>query len=347
MTLGRRKRQCGIAVIGCGNVATYGHLPAVAASPRARLLYAVDSDAARAEQAAQRWDATAATDYRVVLADRRVEAVIVATPPETTPRVAIAALAAGKHVLSEKPMATTLDLGRAVRAAAQSGPGVYQIGFILRYNPLYQRLHQLAPRVGAPRAIRVAVAEEAYRPQNTVHLARTQGALRAASAMAHDGAHLADLLLWLAGDEQPRTVGAWTLRGRPSFAGPNHWLGTAGLSGGSVGQVEVAWLYPGDLRAEVTIMGPGGVLRGATRATGEDAPHQASLSAQWEDGTSQDEQLPTASPDFAGQLARFIASMESGAAPTPGVDEALRSLALTQAFEQAASRGAIVEVSAV
>jgi predicted dehydrogenase len=335
-------RVYGVAVVGCGNVATYGHLPAVAASPRARLVLAVDADARRAREAAARWGGEAAayaTDYHALLAYPEVDAVIVATPPEVTPAIAIAALDAGKHVLSEKPMARTLEEARAVRAAVERSGRAYQIGFILRYYPLYRRLKELAPRVGRPCSLRIGVVEEAYNPADTAHLARIQGALSAASAMAHDGAHLADLLLWLAEGEEPCTAGGWALRSRPEFAGPNHWVATIGLSSGSVGQVEVAWLYPGDLRAEVVLMGPHGSMRGATVAAREDAPHRASLMAQWEDGGSQDEEIASATPNFAAQLAVFLDHLDAGTAPVPGIAEAMRSLALTQAVEEAARTG--------
>ena len=55
--------------------------------------------------------------HREALAHPGVDAVVVATPPEVTPRIAIEALQAGKHVLSEKPMAVTLPEGRNVQAA--------------------------------------------------------------------------------------------------------------------------------------------------------------------------------------------------------------------------------------
>jgi myo-inositol 2-dehydrogenase/D-chiro-inositol 1-dehydrogenase len=311
---------------------------------------AVDTDLQRAREAAARWGAGQAgyaTDYHEALAHPGVDAVVVATPPEVTPRIAIAALHAGKHVLSEKPMAVTLAEAANVRTAVRSSGRVYQIGFILRYYPLYRRLKALAPRVGTPRSVRIAVVEEAYNPSDTEHLARIGGTLAAVSAMAHDGAHLADMLLWLAEGETARTVGAWTLRSRPEFAGPNHWIGAAGLSGGSAGQVEVAWLYPGDLRAEVTIMGPHGVVRGATVAAREDAPHRATLSAQWEDGTWHEEEFPAAAPDFAAQLGGFLDHIGAGTPPVPGVEEALRSLTLTCAFEEAGRTGQVVEVAAM
>jgi predicted dehydrogenase len=334
-------------VVGCGKVASYGHLPAIAASLRAQLVLAVDTEVHRARTAAERWgggQAGYSADYREALAHPEVDALVVATPPEVTPRIAIEALHAGKHVLSEKPMAVTLAEGRNVRAAVRATGWAYQIGFILRYYPLYRRLKELAPRVGTPASVRIAVVEEAYNASDRAHLAHVDATLAASSAMAHDGAHLADMLLWLAGGEAARTAGAWALRSRPEFAGPNHWMGAAGLSGGSVGQVDVAWLYPGDLRAEVTVMGPRGVVRGATVAAREDAPHHASLSAHWEDGTSYEEQLPAAAPDFGAQLAAFLDCVEAGTTPVPGVEEALGSLALTCAFEEAASTGKIVEV---
>jgi predicted dehydrogenase len=203
------------------------------------------------------------------------------------------------------------------------------------------------PRVGTPRSIRIGVVEEAYNPADAAHFARVQGALSAASAMAHDGAHLADMLLWLAAGEEPRTAGGWALRSRPEFAGPTHCMAMVGLSSGSVGQIDVAWLYPGDLHAEVVMRGPHGIVRGATVAVREDAPHHARLMAQWEDGTSQDEEIATATPHFAAQLDLFLDHLDAGTVPVPGIAEAMRSLALTQASEEAARKGGTVAVAQV
>ena len=56
----------------------------------------------------------------------------------------VAAIEAGKHVVCEKPLATTLDDCEAIRAAARRSPGgIFFFGLVLRYSPFYRRVKQL------------------------------------------------------------------------------------------------------------------------------------------------------------------------------------------------------------
>lgn len=78
-------------------------------------------------------------DYRAVLDDPAVQAVFIATPTHLHRHVAIDALAAGKHVYCEAPMAATVDDARAMAEAAASSPDqVFQVGLHLRTEPQYR-----------------------------------------------------------------------------------------------------------------------------------------------------------------------------------------------------------------
>lgn len=106
------KKILDVAVIGCGRIAqTY--LEALALFPGCRLGAVADPSADAARSAAARYDCAAYSDYRE-LADRTpVDAVVVATPPNTHAEIAAFFLGRGIHVLSEKPFA--LSAGEAAR----------------------------------------------------------------------------------------------------------------------------------------------------------------------------------------------------------------------------------------
>lgn len=94
-------------------------------------------------------------DYRQLLADTEITAVVIATPPHQHRDIAVAALAAGKHVYLEVPMAATLEDARAIaQAARDAGKVVFQPGLQERSHP---QSHFLLPFIrsgGAGRTIK-------------------------------------------------------------------------------------------------------------------------------------------------------------------------------------------------
>jgi len=77
------------------------------------------------------------TDYNEMLADPDLDAVSVVTMYDQHKEPAIAALEAGKHVLLEKPMASTLEDCQAIVQAAKAASGFFMVGHICRFNPRY------------------------------------------------------------------------------------------------------------------------------------------------------------------------------------------------------------------
>ncbi len=76
-------------------------------------------------------------DYRRVLDDKNIHAVIVATPPHTHKQIVLDALQAGKHVWCEPPLALNLEDAKAIAQAASQANTVFQVGLQKRYNPTY------------------------------------------------------------------------------------------------------------------------------------------------------------------------------------------------------------------
>ena len=84
------------------------------------------------------------TDWHALLADPAVELVHIVTPPDLHAEMAIAALQAGKHVFGEKPLATTDEDARAILAAARTADRTVGINYVMRYDPLYQIVQDIA-----------------------------------------------------------------------------------------------------------------------------------------------------------------------------------------------------------
>jgi predicted dehydrogenase len=127
---GRNPDPIAVGLLGLGNSGWFYHAERhLTGSDRYTLRAVCALDAARADAAAARFGAQAYTDWRAVIARPDVELVVVALPHHLHREVSVAALAAGKHVLVEKPMAiTTAEADEMIEAARAAGVvlGVFQ-----------------------------------------------------------------------------------------------------------------------------------------------------------------------------------------------------------------------------
>jgi predicted dehydrogenase len=137
-------QQIGVAIIGCGGVTLQNHLPGLALCPDARLVALCDSDAACLERARQQTGVqTTTADYQQLLARDDVHAVIIATPNITHAPIAAAAVAAGKHVLCEKPIAMNFKEALDIYRAAEAKDVRHMTAFTYRFVPAMRCLGHL------------------------------------------------------------------------------------------------------------------------------------------------------------------------------------------------------------
>lgn len=85
-------------------------------------------------------------DYRKLLDKKEVEAIVIAAPLSAHEPIAVAALAAGKHLFIEKTMARTVDECRAIVRAGRSAKRVLQVGHQRAYNPIYREAREIVRR---------------------------------------------------------------------------------------------------------------------------------------------------------------------------------------------------------
>jgi myo-inositol 2-dehydrogenase/D-chiro-inositol 1-dehydrogenase len=129
-----------VGVIGTGGMGARHARNLVAQVPEARVAAVMDLDTARAEAvAAECGGAQAFGDGEALIADPAVDAVVIASPDPTHAALTLACLAARKPVLCEKPLAASLaDAERVVRAEADLGRRLIQVGFMRVYDPAHQ-----------------------------------------------------------------------------------------------------------------------------------------------------------------------------------------------------------------
>lgn len=132
--------QLRVAIVGCGAI---GHKRAKALGA-ARLVMCADTNRDRAEMLARTTaGATPTTEWRAVVDDRGVDIVVVATTNDRLADISIAAAAAGKHVLVEKPAARSVAEIDAVIEAASRHRRLIRVGFNHRYHPALLKARQI------------------------------------------------------------------------------------------------------------------------------------------------------------------------------------------------------------
>ena len=148
-----------VGVIGLGLIAQGVHLPnLLTLRDTFTVVHVCDvsGDRARAVADGLPGVVAASTDWMDVIADPQVDAVLILTPGSHGD-VAQAALAAGKHVFSEKPLAYSIaEAGRIERAAADRGL-VAQVGYMKMHDPIVGRARHEISRLGTLRVVRVTV----------------------------------------------------------------------------------------------------------------------------------------------------------------------------------------------
>lgn len=185
-----------LAVIGAGNYAARVLVPAFARNG-ARLFGIASSGGVTAAHVGRKYGFDQiTTDAQTLIADPRVTAVVIATRHDTHAAFVKQALAAGKHVFVEKPLAISmaeLDEIASVRAAA--GPGsVLMVGFNRRFAPHVVRMKTLLRSVPGPKTFIVTVNAGGVPARHWIQAEQIGG-----GRIIGEGCHFIDLLRFLAG----------------------------------------------------------------------------------------------------------------------------------------------------
>jgi predicted dehydrogenase len=128
--------QVNLALVGLGDIAMAAHLPALRRQPRAKLVAVVDLDPARLAAVP---DVPGYVDMVELPSD--VDGVILATPPWVTTRLIVRAADAGKFVLAEKPVATSITAAMPLAELSEESAARVQVGLTYRHDPAIELLH--------------------------------------------------------------------------------------------------------------------------------------------------------------------------------------------------------------
>ncbi|MDK2811481.1 MAG: hypothetical protein PWR27_2190 [Petroclostridium sp.] len=195
-----------IAVFGAGSIAQKRHISECSENPNVELVAVCDIVKERAEKVAEQYGMRAYTDYKELLANEEVDAVIVCTPNYLHAPMSIYALKAGKHVLCEKPMAISAEEAEEMIKVAKENNKFLMIGHNQRLMKPHIKAKEIldSRRLGKVLTFRTTFGHggpeqwSAAKSKDTWFFKKDEAFV---GAMGDLGVHKADLIRWLLGEE--------------------------------------------------------------------------------------------------------------------------------------------------
>ena len=338
----------GWGIIGIGSHADLKIAPAMALADDSRLVAVYSRDQGRADAFGEKHGADAGyASLDALLADPRVEAVFVASPNYLHAPQVIRAAAAGKHVLVDKPMATTVTDCAAMIDACRDHGVTLGLGFELRYHPAHLWARQLLDQSALGR-IRLAHGQWGRGNRGEPeHLPRTglrqwwetPELIGDASVLVGLAVHLFDLMRFLLREE---VVEVAAMSDGQTEQQPLEHIATVALrmSSGIIAQVMCGRMLP-DTQNDLALYGSDG--RFATKETVWEARlGQAEVvSATKNDAASYEYDYLA---NFVDELNDFRDALEHGRPPAATGEDGMRAAEITDAAIESAKTGRTTKI---
>ena len=260
-----------IGIIGCGKIAQVRHIPEYAENPDVKLAAFFSPNRARAQEQADKYGGKVYDTAEALLADPEIDAVSICAANYAHAELSIQALNAGKHVLCEKPMATTLADCEAMVECAKKNGKFLMIG----HNQRLAKAHMEAKRlideglIGDIITFRTSFGHGgpetwSISPGKNVWFFDKKKA--AMGVMADLGVHKTDLIQYLTGQRVVRTTARLVTLDKRGEDGAligvdDNAVCIYELSGGAFGTMTASWTYYGAEDNSTVLYGTKGIMR--------------------------------------------------------------------------------------
>jgi 1,5-anhydro-D-fructose reductase (1,5-anhydro-D-mannitol-forming) len=312
------------ALLGTGGIANDLLAPSLPFTQRARLWSVLSRSKSNAEAFAARHGAMSPTpaydELDALLADPALDAVIVATPDRLHAAQCIAAARAGKHVLCEKPLATSVEEARAIVAACEAAGVTLGVAYHLRHHAGHRALVERVRR-GAIGRVRHARVQWTF-PAPDASNWRASAEVGRWWALASVGTHGLDLLRWVMVESAGEVVALRCLSSSPKFgaAHDESTIVTMKFEDGSTAELFASVLFRSKRRIE--LFGDDGY-----------AEAEGTLGPRGEGEIRINDELLEFKPTnpYVGELDDFAEAIERRRPPAVDGREALRNVELMDA----------------
>lgn len=225
-----------IGIIGLGEIGQ-AHCDAFSQVGRARVVAVSDVDQTRLAETAARTNAKGYADYRELLGHKGLDAVVVATPEQDHTAPCVLAAEAGKHILVEKPIATTLEDAEKIINAANAARVKLMVGFTLRFFPQYIYTRQAVDRGDLGQLVSVFA-------RRTNLISRQEKMKGRTGVLNFLGVHDFDVMRWIIGSE-PESIFCEQATSVPSaYPVENETFAVIRFQNGVVGCGHFGWFLP-------------------------------------------------------------------------------------------------------
>jgi len=250
----------GFGLVGTGLIGKV-HAEAIAAIPGTRLVAVCGRDPGRTRELADRHGAAAFTDYNAFLSHPNLQIVNICTPSGTHAELGIAAAAAGKHVLVEKPIEISLERADALIQACDAN-GV-KLGVIFQSRSLFpvQRIKQAIDEGRFGRLLLADAYVKWFRVPDYYAPGSWHGTLTldGGGALINQAIHTVDLLRWMAGPVETVFAFKGALR-YPHIEAEDTLVASLRFMNGALGVIEATTSVAPGFKRRLEISGERGTV---------------------------------------------------------------------------------------
>lgn len=250
-----------IGLIGCGRISK-NHFEAIAQQEDAQVVACCDIIEERAKEAAGKYNIPIwTTNYEEMLSDPQIDLISICTPSGLHPVHGIQAAKAGKHVLTEKPMACRLnEADELIKACNEAGVRLFVV-LQNRLNPAIQLARKAFEEGRFGRIYMITSNVFWTRPQNYYDMAPWRGTWALdGGAFMNQASHYVDMVQWFGGAiEEVKSITATLAR---NIEAEDTGSAIIRFKSGAIGSINVTMLtYPKNMEGSITILGEKGTVR--------------------------------------------------------------------------------------
>ena len=249
-----------VGLIGCGRISKI-HTSVLSSLPGVKLTAVCDIAEERAQNYAQKFKCETYADYKKMLKAKNIDIINICTPTHMHAQMAVDAAEAGKHVVSEKPMAITLsDADRMIEACKKNGVKL----FVVKQNRYNSPIVKLKEAIDEKRFGKIFYGkttvywqrDQHYYDENIWFKTRDMGG----GVIINQASHNIDMLCWLMGPAESVYAKIDTMTHRIDTE--DFGVGIVKFKSGAWGIIEATTcVYPKNIEGSITILGENGSVK--------------------------------------------------------------------------------------
>lgn len=329
-----------IVIVGCGRITKERHAPECVAHPDVELRGFYDLVPQRAEAFCREYGGRVYTDYETVCSDPEVDAVILCNPNRDHAAFSVRALEAGKAVLCEKPVATSLEEAEWIGRTARETGGFFMVAHNQRFDCVNKKLKEIlhSGRMGKVLTFEAQFAHGgpeywSVDAQKTMYFQKEKNGLGVLGDLA---VHKIDLMRWLLDTEFDRVQAQCATLDKKTEEGAKIPLEDNAVllvhtQNGQLGTITASWTHYAGCASEVTLRCEKGVARAwDTSSSGEHA-----ILLQMHNGDR--ERYDFAKRGTSGVLDAFVEAFSCGQGSPVSAQEGVRDMEVIRAALECAA----------